>query len=198
MNTSPHAPRQTIATTMQALFFLNGLGLFIAGILFGWGWFFFLLELDCPFVHSYGAGRIILREQAAQLNEQPCIAWKSFGRKNRILGSLFVATELAGDGDNLIQQLNVIGIETPGTLKMSQSHGGVLTLHMHPSLGEMGTRYQQVFLLLRSDLAWFQKFGDFFDDRSLLRELGGRWSHRCRGAQHRAQHYSRDKSPGNE
>jgi hypothetical protein len=44
MNTSPHAPRQTIATTMQALFFLNGLGLFIAGILFGWGWFFFLLE----------------------------------------------------------------------------------------------------------------------------------------------------------
>lgn len=35
---------QTIATRMQALFFLNGLGLFIVGILFGWVWFFHLLE----------------------------------------------------------------------------------------------------------------------------------------------------------
>lgn len=44
MNANPPAPRQTITTAMQALFFLNGLGLFIAGILFGWAWFFFLLE----------------------------------------------------------------------------------------------------------------------------------------------------------
>jgi len=29
---------------MQALLFLNGLGLFIAGILFGWAWFFHLLQ----------------------------------------------------------------------------------------------------------------------------------------------------------
>jgi hypothetical protein len=28
---------------MQALFFLNGLGLFVVGILFGWIWFFYLL-----------------------------------------------------------------------------------------------------------------------------------------------------------
>ena len=28
---------------MQALFFLNGLGLFIVGVLFGWAWFFHLL-----------------------------------------------------------------------------------------------------------------------------------------------------------
>ena len=36
--------RQTITTSMQALLFLNGLGLFIAGILFGWAWFFHLLQ----------------------------------------------------------------------------------------------------------------------------------------------------------
>lgn len=36
--------RQTISTSMQALFFLNGLGLFVAGILFGWAWFFHLLN----------------------------------------------------------------------------------------------------------------------------------------------------------
>jgi hypothetical protein len=36
--------RETIDTSMQALLFLNGLGLFIAGILFGWGWFFHLLN----------------------------------------------------------------------------------------------------------------------------------------------------------
>ncbi len=35
---------QTISKRQQALFFLNGLGLFIAGILFGWAWFFHLLE----------------------------------------------------------------------------------------------------------------------------------------------------------
>jgi hypothetical protein len=29
---------------MQALLFFNGLGLFVAAILFGWVWFFFLLE----------------------------------------------------------------------------------------------------------------------------------------------------------
>jgi hypothetical protein len=29
---------------MQALFFLNGLGLFIVGIVFGWVWFFHLIE----------------------------------------------------------------------------------------------------------------------------------------------------------
>ena len=33
-----------IEKRMQALFFLNGLGLFIVGILFGWVWFFNLLE----------------------------------------------------------------------------------------------------------------------------------------------------------
>ena len=36
--------QQTISKRLQALFFLNGLGLFIAGILFGWAWFFSLLE----------------------------------------------------------------------------------------------------------------------------------------------------------
>ena len=35
---------QTISRRMQALFFLNGLGLFIVGILFGWAWFFHLLQ----------------------------------------------------------------------------------------------------------------------------------------------------------
>lgn len=35
---------QTIAKRMQALLFLNGIGLFIVGILFGWAWFFHLLE----------------------------------------------------------------------------------------------------------------------------------------------------------
>lgn len=35
---------QTITTRMQALLFLNGLGLFIVGILFGWAWFFHLIE----------------------------------------------------------------------------------------------------------------------------------------------------------
>jgi hypothetical protein len=44
MNAPPNAPRQTINTRMQALLFLNGLGLFIAGILFGWAWFFHLLN----------------------------------------------------------------------------------------------------------------------------------------------------------
>ena len=34
---------QSILPRMQALFFLNGLGLFIVGILFGWAWFFHLL-----------------------------------------------------------------------------------------------------------------------------------------------------------
>ena len=34
----------TITPRMQALLFLNGLGLFIAGILFGWTWFFHLLQ----------------------------------------------------------------------------------------------------------------------------------------------------------
>ncbi len=34
----------TISKRLQALFFLNGLGLFIVGILFGWAWFFSLLE----------------------------------------------------------------------------------------------------------------------------------------------------------
>lgn len=33
-----------ITPRMQALLFLNGLGLFIAGILFGWTWFFHLLQ----------------------------------------------------------------------------------------------------------------------------------------------------------
>ncbi|MFK8050932.1 MAG: hypothetical protein AB8B81_21070 [Halioglobus sp.] len=35
---------QTITTRMQALLFLNGLGLFVVGILFGWVWFFHLIE----------------------------------------------------------------------------------------------------------------------------------------------------------
>ncbi|TFH25594.1 MAG: hypothetical protein E4H03_00240 [Myxococcales bacterium] len=35
---------RTIRPRMQALLFLNGLGLFIVGILFGWVWFFHLLE----------------------------------------------------------------------------------------------------------------------------------------------------------
>ncbi|MFT5210154.1 MAG: hypothetical protein ACI9CE_001878 [Flavobacterium sp.] len=34
----------SITPRMQALLFLNGLGLFIAGILFGWTWFFHLLQ----------------------------------------------------------------------------------------------------------------------------------------------------------
>lgn len=34
----------TISKRMQALLFLNGLGLFIVGILFGWAWFFHLLQ----------------------------------------------------------------------------------------------------------------------------------------------------------
>ena len=38
---SEHA---TITPRMQALFFMNGLGLFVAGILFGWAWFFHLLQ----------------------------------------------------------------------------------------------------------------------------------------------------------
>ena len=33
-----------ISPRMQALFFLNGLGLFVVGILFGWAWFFHLLQ----------------------------------------------------------------------------------------------------------------------------------------------------------
>lgn len=33
-----------ISKRMQALLFLNGLGLFIVGILFGWAWFFHLLQ----------------------------------------------------------------------------------------------------------------------------------------------------------
>jgi hypothetical protein len=36
--------RHTITTSMQAALFLNGLGLFVAGILFGWAWFFHLLN----------------------------------------------------------------------------------------------------------------------------------------------------------
>jgi hypothetical protein len=36
--------KSTINVHLQALLFLNGLGLFIAGILFGWAWFFHLLE----------------------------------------------------------------------------------------------------------------------------------------------------------
>ncbi|MFT4826545.1 MAG: hypothetical protein ACI9DH_000921 [Halioglobus sp.] len=39
-----NTPMQTITRRMQALLFLNGLGLFIVGILFGWVWFFHLLE----------------------------------------------------------------------------------------------------------------------------------------------------------
>ena len=39
-----NALMQTITRRMQALLFLNGLGLFIVGILFGWAWFFHLLE----------------------------------------------------------------------------------------------------------------------------------------------------------
>lgn len=35
--------KQSIAPRMQALFFLNGIGLFIVGILFGWVWLFQLL-----------------------------------------------------------------------------------------------------------------------------------------------------------
>jgi len=34
---------QQIEPRMQALLFLNGVGLFIAGVLFGWAWFFHLL-----------------------------------------------------------------------------------------------------------------------------------------------------------
>lgn len=34
---------QAITPRMQALLFLNGLGLFVVGILFGWAWFFHLL-----------------------------------------------------------------------------------------------------------------------------------------------------------
>lgn len=41
MNT---ATLDTIDQRMQALLFLNGVGLFIAGMLFGWVWFFHLLE----------------------------------------------------------------------------------------------------------------------------------------------------------
>lgn len=36
--------RSAIQKRMQALFFLNGLGLFVVGILFGWAWFFHLLQ----------------------------------------------------------------------------------------------------------------------------------------------------------
>jgi hypothetical protein len=36
--------RAIIDKRMQALLFLNGLGLFIVGMLFGWAWFFHLLE----------------------------------------------------------------------------------------------------------------------------------------------------------
>ncbi|MDG1205663.1 MAG: hypothetical protein P8N51_09855 [Pseudomonadales bacterium] len=36
--------RNPITRRMQALFFLNGLGLFVVGILFGWTWFFHLLN----------------------------------------------------------------------------------------------------------------------------------------------------------
>lgn len=35
---------ETMQPRMQALFFLNGLGLFAVGILYGWAWFFHLLE----------------------------------------------------------------------------------------------------------------------------------------------------------
>jgi hypothetical protein len=41
MHTVNHS---TIHPRMQALLFFNGVGLFIAGILFGWVWFFNLLE----------------------------------------------------------------------------------------------------------------------------------------------------------
>ena len=37
-------PKQTISKRLQALLFLNGLGLFVVGILFGWAWFFHLLQ----------------------------------------------------------------------------------------------------------------------------------------------------------
>ena len=33
-----------MTTRMQALLFLNGLGLFVVGMLFGWAWFFHLLQ----------------------------------------------------------------------------------------------------------------------------------------------------------
>ena len=36
--------KNPITRRMQALFFLNGLGLFVVGILFGWTWFFHLLN----------------------------------------------------------------------------------------------------------------------------------------------------------
>ena len=36
--------KNAITRRMQALFFLNGLGLFVVGILFGWTWFFHLLN----------------------------------------------------------------------------------------------------------------------------------------------------------
>jgi hypothetical protein len=39
----PNSHLQAITTRMQALLFLNGLGLFVVGILFGWAWFFHLL-----------------------------------------------------------------------------------------------------------------------------------------------------------
>lgn len=35
--------QHTITSRMQALLFLNGLGLFVASIVFGWAWFFHLL-----------------------------------------------------------------------------------------------------------------------------------------------------------
>ena len=44
ITTNNNNNRTTIDKTLQALFFLNGLGLFIVGILFGWAWFFHLLE----------------------------------------------------------------------------------------------------------------------------------------------------------
>jgi len=35
---------KTMTRRMQALLFLNGLGLFTAGLIFGWAWFFHLLQ----------------------------------------------------------------------------------------------------------------------------------------------------------
>ena len=40
----PMTPNKTITKRLQALLFLNGLGLLVVGILFGWAWFFHLLQ----------------------------------------------------------------------------------------------------------------------------------------------------------
>ena len=43
-----------IESRMQALLFFNGIGLFIAGLLFGWVWFFHLLgEIVLWRKHNY-------------------------------------------------------------------------------------------------------------------------------------------------